>query len=358
MLKFKVQTEKYAQFKQPGLNNMGNTCFMNSCLQILLHTYEFIEVINSEKIYRLARTKMAEHEIFKEWNALTYEMYTTNEPAITPVSFVQAIHNVAVKNKREIFAGWAQNDVSEFLLFLLESIHQVICRPIKMKVNGIEVTNIDKIAMSSYLMLQRIYTKEYSEIMEIFYGTYVSTIYSANGKKLHSIVPEHYFMVDLPIPFKENGIITLYDCLDAFVSNEYLTGENMWMNEKTNKKEEVIKKISFWSFPNVLTIALKRFSPDGLYKKNDIVHFPINHLNLANYIEGYNQHSYLYELYGICNHIGNVNGGHYTAFVKDINGKWMHYNDSYVVPIPEEELQNMITPMAYCLFYRKKNNFI
>ena len=65
---------------------------------------------------------------------------------------------------------------------------------------------------------------------------------------------------------------------------------------------------------------------------------------------------YKYELYAVCNHIGNVYMGHYTAFVKNAKGNWLHFNDQTVenVDLPSE----VITPMAYCLFYRKKNNFV
>ena len=48
-------------------------------------------------------------------------------------------------------------------------------------------------------------------------------------------------------------------------------------------------------------------------------------------------------------------GGHYTAFVKNTNGKWYHYNDMMVTEINEKKV---ISAKAYCLFYRKlkKNN--
>lgn len=38
--------------------------------------------------------------------------------------------------------------------------------------------------------------------------------------------------------------------------------------------------------------------------------------------------STIYDLYSVVNHFGNLNGGHYTAFSKNIDGKWYHYNDS------------------------------
>ena len=59
-----------------------------------------------------------------------------------------------------------------------------------------------------------------------------------------------------------------------------------------------------------------------------------------------------YELFGVCNHSGGVLGGHYTCYVKNANGKWYHYNDTSVAEIGI--IESIISPKAYCLFYRKK----
>jgi ubiquitin C-terminal hydrolase len=59
----------------------------------------------------------------------------------------------------------------------------------------------------------------------------------------------------------------------------------------------------------------------------------------------------MYDLYGICNHVGGTMGGHYTAYIKNSNGKWYHFNDTVVSEIQESHI---ITPNAYCFFYRKK----
>jgi ubiquitin C-terminal hydrolase len=57
-------------------------------------------------------------------------------------------------------------------------------------------------------------------------------------------------------------------------------------------------------------------------------------------------------LYGICNHSGGTQGGHYTAFIKNANGKWYHFNDTFVTEVTR--LEDLITSKAYCFFYRKK----
>ena len=63
--------------------------------------------------------------------------------------------------------------------------------------------------------------------------------------------------------------------------------------------------------------------------------------------------SYIYDLYGVCNHSGSVSGGHYTAYVKNANGKWYHFNDTSVSEVVI--LDSIVSPKAYVLFYRKKS---
>jgi ubiquitin C-terminal hydrolase len=167
--------------------------------------------------------------------------------------------------------------------------------------------------------------------------------------RLH-IIPEPYFMLDLPIPIN-NKQPSLLDCFDLYVEGEILEGENAWMNEKSKQKENVQKKISFWSFPSILVIDLKRFNARRL-KIQTLVTFPLENLDLSNYVVGYKKNSYVYDLYGICNHSGSLLGGHYTSYVKNANGKWYHCNDTSISEVGV--IESMISPKAYVLFYRKK----
>lgn len=346
-----MDLSKYHGKGMSGLANLGNTCFLNSCVQVLNHTFELHELLNSTQYAKHMKPDMADTIIIKEWNDLRNIMWENNA-IISPNKFVMNVQQVADKKHRELFTGWAQNDMPEFLLFLIECMHNSISRPMVMKIRGISENSTDQLALNCFGMLKNVYEKEYSEIMDLFYGIYVSQITSINGQKTHSMKPESFFMLDLPIPQKQ-GTVTIYDCLDYFTMTEIMHGENAWFNEQTNAKETVRKNITFWNFPKVLVITLKRFSPDGLQKMTHLVDFPLDNLDLSRYVQGYKPNQYVYELYGICNHIGNVMGGHYTAFVKNSTDNWIHYNDTKVTPIAD-----VVTPMAYCLFYRKKNKLI
>jgi ubiquitin carboxyl-terminal hydrolase 8 len=335
-----------------GLANLGNTCFLNSCIQVLCHTKELTTILQSNKIKKIIKKELPESEILYSWKDLQDIMYNNNG-IVSPINFVRSIHKLASIKNREIFTGWAQNDMPEFLLFMIECIHNSISRGMNINILGEIKNKKDVIANECYKMIKTTYTKEYSEVMELFYGIYISQINSIDGSITHACKPESFFILDLPIPIQIPNP-SIYDCFNLYCQPEILENENAWYNEKTKQKENVQKKLSFWSLPNILVITLKRFSFNGQDKLDTLVDFPIKNLDLCKFVDGYDSQSYKYDLYGVCNHIGSPLGGHYTAFVYNENNQWLYCNDTNVNIL--ENLNQIISPMSYCLFYRKKNN--
>ena len=350
-----MDLSKYKSKGYTGLANLGNTCFLNSCIQVLNHTYEFHQILDSEKVKKYIKGKIPDAKILTEWNDLRQVMWSGNG-VVTPNRFVNNVQEIAEVKDKDIFTGFAQNDMPEFLLFIMDCIHNSISRGVKMRISGNVENDVDSMAVKCYDMLKNIYEKEYSEIMDMFYGIYISEIRSKDGTISHVMKPESYFILDLPIVKTTTVVDTVEECFELFTHPEYLEGDNAWYNEKTGQKEDIRKSITFWRLPKVLVIVLKRFTPDGQRKITNLVKFPLENLDLSRYVRGYSASSHVYDLYGVCNHMGGVMGGHYTAFVKNAENKWMHYNDTTV-----EILQNpndVISPLAYCLFYRKKNNLL
>ena len=347
-----------------GLANLGNTCFLNSCLQVLSHTYEIHAQFDKPAVQTKMTNNSLDVRIFNEWKQLVQLMWSGNG-VVKPIRFVSAVHEIAQKKDVDVFTGFAQNDVSEFLRFILNCFHNAISRPVKVNISGKPRTNTDTLAINCYQMLSSSYSNDYSEIMELFYGISVTEIKSMSSptstvssptSTVHSQKPEQYFMVDLPIPrpSTNSNTITLLDCFELFVAPELLTGDNMWFNEKTGNKEVVEKRTLFWSLPPVLIITLKRFETRGFQigRINDVIDFPLTSLDLSKYVEGYRANKYVYNLYAVCNHIGGPSGGHYTAFVKNESAnKWIYYNDDKV-SIIEDPATSIVSPHAYCLFYR------
>ena len=174
------------------------------------------------------------------------------------------------------------------------------------------------------------------------------------GKKV-SFRPDPFLMLDLPIPETDKKNIDIYDCLDLFCNDELMDGENMWFDEKQNKKIEVKKKIVFWKLPEVLIVVLKRFHFQKTTmqnkKKNMLIDVPIKELNLTKYM--IHKTKNIYNLFGVCNHMGRgADSGHYTSNVLNANGKWYNFNDTYVTEISNNKI---VTHNGYCFFFRKKN---
>jgi len=341
----------FENFKNKGLSglaNLGNTCFINSCIQVLSHTYEF-NIFLEDDNYKKKLKNQIESALLLEWDNLRKIMWDSN-CVISPGKFIKTIQKVAQVKKMDLFTGYSQNDLPEFLLFLIDSFHSSLSREIKMTISGNPQNNTDKIAIQCFEMIKNMYSKEYSEVWNLFYAVHVSEITNLETGNQIKITPEPYFMIDLPIP-ENNKSPSLIECFNHYVEGEILEGENGWYNEDTKERMNIKKKIQFWSFPNILVIDFKRFNTR--FQKNQIhITFPLDDLDLSEYVIGYKKEIYKYELYGVCNHSGGVMGGHYTAYVKNANGKWYHFNDTSVSEVAL--IDSIVSPKAYVLFYRKK----
>ena len=337
---------KYKGKGLSGLQNIGNTCFINSCMQVLSHTYELNKLLEKET-YKTFLNKKCDVALLLEWDELRKLLWSQN-CVVSPRRFIQITHKVADMKGIGIFSDFSQNDMSEFLLFVVDCFHNSICREIPMNIVGVVENETDTIALQCYEMIKQMYSKEYSEIWNLFYAVHISEIVSIETKRVLKRNPEPFFMINLPIPTPApNDIrsmlkkLSLYDCFDLYVSGETLDGENAWYNEDTKIKESVNKRISFWSFPSILVIDLKRF--DSMGRKNSVlVDIPIDSFDLSKYVIGYNKESYVYELYAICNHMGNQHGGHYFSYIKNADGSWYVFNDDVVQCIVSSDIDKNI----------------
>ena len=57
-----------------------------------------------------------------------------------------------------------------------------------------------------------------------------------------------------------------------------------------------------------------------------------------------------YKLYGVVNHYGSQNFGHYTAFGELDSGQWAEFNDSSVSSLSKKDI---VSEGAYILFYKR-----
>ena len=116
------------------------------------------------------------------------------------------------------------------------------------------------------------------------------------------------------------------------------------------------QKLEIYKPPNYLIILLKRYNfkknsgnTFSGEKNNTFVTYPTDNLDIKEYIVGPEKDKAIYDLYGVIEHYGSLNSGHYTAICKN-DGNWVSYNDSVI-----NIINNPVTKNAYVLFYKMKN---
>lgn len=143
---------------------------------------------------------------------------------------------------------------------------------------------------------------------------------------------------------------TIYDCLKNFTQVELLKEDNQYHCTHCNQKTDGKKIITFWNVPNVLIIHLKRFQNNGtkVSKNNKNVIFD-HHLNIGEFINQFNKKNLNYQLFGVIQHFGQMNGGHYISFNKTSDG-WYCFDDSNVIKVNEID-KEIMTNSSYVLIY-------
>uniref|UniRef100_A0A8C2TRA5 Ubiquitin carboxyl-terminal hydrolase n=1 Tax=Coturnix japonica TaxID=93934 RepID=A0A8C2TRA5_COTJA len=119
--------------------------------------------------------------------------------------------------------------------------------------------------------------------------------------------------------------------------------------------QQATKKFDLWSLPPVLVVHLKRFSYSRYWrdKLDTLVGFPINDLDMSEFLINPNAGPCRYNLIAVSNHYGGMGGGHYTAFAKNKDdGKWYYFDDSSVSIACEDQI---VSKAAYVLFYQRQD---
>jgi len=132
-------------------------------------------------------------------------------------------------------------------------------------------------------------------------------------------------------------------------------GESKWKCPRCKAYREAVKKIDIWKLPRYLIIHLKRFKYEGMWrdKISTYVDFPIENLQLNQFTLGNtssNSKNNSYKLFGVSNHIGTLDGGHYTAFCRHLtNDRWFKYDDMEVKEVQDKT--SLKSSSSYILFY-------
>ena len=140
-----------------GFHNLGNSCYMNSSLQCLLHVAPLTRYLLSSKFLadiNLTNRDGTRGELIKSYASLAIDSFLDGSKAVqNPAAFKRMIGSL-----REEFAGFHQQDAHELIEFLLDKLHEdvnrVASKPYTLKLEG-DGSNDIAIARDTFLRLRQ-----------------------------------------------------------------------------------------------------------------------------------------------------------------------------------------------------------
>ncbi|CAF4956964.1 unnamed protein product [Pieris macdunnoughi] len=331
-----------------GLRNIGNTCFMNSVFQCLSNTRPLLEYVSDDKYTADINTTLScmKGALIKAFASVIKELWRSGErdTVVNTTSLKSQVQRFAPR-----FMGYSQQDAQEFLRYLLEGLHEDVNRvTIKPKPILTEIDDSLSDAAKAAEAWNRYLRMEDSRVGDIFVGQLKSTLRCTYCKH-DSVTFDPFWDLSLPIPSR-TGNLKLQQCLQHFVKEEELDGDEKPTCSKCGVRRKCLKWFTVQKFPQVLVLHLKRFSPTERFrgKLSVVVEFPLTGLDMSP-LAANKTSSAVYNLYAVSNHSGTTYSGHYTAYCKHpYTGDWHEYNDSRVSPIKPRDV---VSSEAYVLFY-------
>ena len=310
-----MTSKKSLPEKKIGIQNEGNTCYMNSIIQSMYN--------NSFLLRNIMTININSEILLKEENKKNKDI-------------IYALQNIFYKLKK-----------NKYSIKIIEIFNAFQWKR--------TFWNSPQDAEEIYMEIYQIISLFNDEIKNNCEGILENTI-EVKEIDYKSSKKENFFFLQLDI---ENNH-SLEECLEYFFKSEELTGENkyQYIDDFGNKfLYDATKYYKFKKIPNILFIQLKRFQYDSqtstFNKKNQGISFK-EEINLTNYLDNNNNKTKSkkrkketekeeYILYCVIVHSGSAENGHYFCFVKDFkNNFYIKFNDTSVYLADKKEVFNHI----------------
>ncbi|XP_060063391.1 ubiquitin carboxyl-terminal hydrolase 22-like [Ylistrum balloti] len=366
-----------------GLINLGNTCFMNCIVQALTHTPVLRDFFLSDQHSCQVLSQDARQCLVCEMSRLFQEFYCG---ARTPHIPYRLLHLVWT-NARHL-AGYEQQDAHEFLIAALDVLHRH-CKGYS-----------DNILLSYNSQLNAGTSDSNGSgnphhcnciIDQIFTGGLQSDVTCQQCNNVSTTIdPIWDISLDLgpgPPPGGNNNSnsspnsgfsnspgtyepTSLLECLKRFTKPEHLGSSAKIKCSTCGSYQESTKQLTMKKLPIVACFHLKRFEHStGYHKKiSTYVSFP-EELDMTPFMSssrsntnGYNNQviqessrglscDNKYSLFAVVNHMGTIESGHYTCFIRQLKDQWFKCDDHL---INKALAGDVLNSEGYLLFYHKQ----
>ncbi|XP_055976132.1 ubl carboxyl-terminal hydrolase 18 [Sorex fumeus] len=293
-----------------GLHNIGQTCCLNSVIQVLVMNTGFTEILKRITVPREVEEKKRNFPF--QLLLLMEKMQDRRQRAVRPVELVYCLQKYYVPM-------FVQHDAAQLYLIVWNLIKD-------------QITDVDLVER-----LQDLYTIQLKESVV------------CSECLMESSRDSRMLTLSLSLFDKDSKPLkTLEEALRYFFHPKELSSQNKCFCVTCEKKTVGKEVFKLTHLPQTLTIHLKRFSiKNSKTEKNcRSLYFPqsldLNQVLLTQQ-DLCNAEEYLggqYELFAVIAHVGMADFGHYCAYIwNSVDEKWFCFNDSNVCWVSWEDIR-------------------
>jgi ubiquitin C-terminal hydrolase len=328
-----------------GLENIGNTCSINTLVQCLGHARAIREALFSKKAAKRPNKRWV---ISNELRSLLQDLWVRKQD-VRPERFVGILHDAF----SGIIQRGEQHDLCELAVYMCDAIleehgnteYTANCLPQADSSQGRGLVALSAKIAETW---ERFHKNGFSQWNSILEGLQVSQVQCGKcGYACHSYEPFSQLTLDIT-----EGAQSIPECLHKFFCAEKLTE---WKCDKCKVVQEAERVVRFWMLPRVLFVSLKRFSFSPSKGTMQKVSAPIKiteHITfMSNSIIGPNRAPQSYKLVSAGLHHGSPTFGHYTALGRLEDDTWAHYDDMDIRQVDASFMDR--NKDAYLLVYER-----